>query len=303
MKHDGLLRRAGRRTRRRGCGRSGASRGSSSAGPARGSAPRPPATAPPSSSTTASPSRRPHVGTPSRSTRTIAWAWLMSRECIHSTVATSSVMVPPVASVESDFDGVQPIQAASVVSLAYDRIRALILSGDVAPGHAARAGRPRRAARRLAHAGPRGAAPPDRRGARRLRGPARLPRRGARARRRRAPAGGAAAARAGRRAHGRRARAPTRTSPRCEESIARERRARSGDRDPRRVARLPRPRRRGDAEPRAGHDARGAVARRGRPPAALAPPAPRRAGRTPTSRSTRRSSPRSATATATAPPR
>jgi DNA-binding GntR family transcriptional regulator len=38
------------------------------------------------------------------------------------------------ASVESDFGSVQPIQAASVVSLAYDRIRALILSGDVAPG-------------------------------------------------------------------------------------------------------------------------------------------------------------------------
>ena len=38
------------------------------------------------------------------------------------------------ASVESDFGGVQPIQAASVVSLAYDRIRTLILSGDVAPG-------------------------------------------------------------------------------------------------------------------------------------------------------------------------
>ena len=39
-----------------------------------------------------------------------------------------------VASVESDFGGVRPIQATSVVSLAYDRIRALILSGDVAPG-------------------------------------------------------------------------------------------------------------------------------------------------------------------------
>lgn len=38
------------------------------------------------------------------------------------------------ASVESDLGGVQRIQAASVVSLAYDRIRALILSGDVAPG-------------------------------------------------------------------------------------------------------------------------------------------------------------------------
>jgi DNA-binding GntR family transcriptional regulator len=43
-------------------------------------------------------------------------------------------MFCPVASVESDFGGVQPIQAASVVSLAYDRIRTLILSGDVAPG-------------------------------------------------------------------------------------------------------------------------------------------------------------------------
>ena len=37
-------------------------------------------------------------------------------------------------SVESDFGGMQRIQAASVVSLAYERIRALILSGDVAPG-------------------------------------------------------------------------------------------------------------------------------------------------------------------------
>ena len=38
------------------------------------------------------------------------------------------------ASVDSGFDGVQPVQAASVVSLAYERIRTLILSGDVAPG-------------------------------------------------------------------------------------------------------------------------------------------------------------------------
>jgi DNA-binding GntR family transcriptional regulator len=38
-----------------------------------------------------------------------------------------------VSSLDSEFD-VQPIHAASVVSLAYDRIRALILSGDVAPG-------------------------------------------------------------------------------------------------------------------------------------------------------------------------
>src|SRR4051812_49147053 len=30
--------------------------------------------------------------------------------------------------------GMQPIQASSVVTLAYERIRALILSGDVAPG-------------------------------------------------------------------------------------------------------------------------------------------------------------------------
>ena len=42
-------------------------------------------------------------------------------------------MFRAVASVDSDFD-VQPIQAASVVSLAYDRIRSLILSGDVPPG-------------------------------------------------------------------------------------------------------------------------------------------------------------------------
>jgi DNA-binding GntR family transcriptional regulator len=34
----------------------------------------------------------------------------------------------------SGTQNVQPIQAASVVSLAYDRIRSLILSGDVAPG-------------------------------------------------------------------------------------------------------------------------------------------------------------------------
>ena len=43
-------------------------------------------------------------------------------------------MFSAMASVGSDFGGVQPIQAASVVSLAYDRIRTLILSGDVAPG-------------------------------------------------------------------------------------------------------------------------------------------------------------------------
>ena len=55
------------------------------------------------------------------------------RECIHSTVASQAVIVRPVAGVENELS-VQPIQASSVVSLAYDRIRALILSGDVAPG-------------------------------------------------------------------------------------------------------------------------------------------------------------------------
>jgi DNA-binding GntR family transcriptional regulator len=38
-----------------------------------------------------------------------------------------------VSGAQNELD-VKPIQAASVVSLAYDRIRALILSGDVAPG-------------------------------------------------------------------------------------------------------------------------------------------------------------------------
>lgn len=43
-------------------------------------------------------------------------------------------MVLAVSTVEPrDFE-MQPIQASSVVSLAYDRIRTLILSGDVAPG-------------------------------------------------------------------------------------------------------------------------------------------------------------------------
>ena len=201
-------------------------------------------------------------------------------------------MSRPVASVESDFDGVQPIQAASVVSLAYDRIRTLILSGDVAPG--TRLGQVDLAERLGV------SRTPVREALRRLTGEGLVDFEDQRGFRVAALAlddvvrrlevrlllePGAARMAA--------ERATDEDLAALEESIARERTRAQRDRHPRRLARLPRARRRGDAEPRDGRRrSRGCGSSRSAAGCSRAA-RPRRAGRTPTSRSTRRSSPRS----------
>ena len=103
-------------------------------------------------------------------------------------------------------------RSTSVVDLAYERIRELVLDGEIAPG--ARLAQVELAERlgHLAYARPRGAAAAERRGPRRLQPQPRLPRRRPRARRGPAPAGGPAPARAGHRPTGRRA--PHRRRPR-----------------------------------------------------------------------------------------
>src|SRR3954447_11090171 len=89
----------------------------------------------PESSTTRSPSLRPHSGAPSCSTRTArcsranSMLGMYTFECVRA-------MMPPMSLQPSPTTGAYggPLGAQSVVDRAYERIRALILDGDVLPG-------------------------------------------------------------------------------------------------------------------------------------------------------------------------
>ena len=171
---------------------------------------------------------------------------LMRHECIHSNgFVQYSARIPWKRSPQPDH-----IRADSVVDLAYERIRAMIDSGEIPPG--ARLGQVelaeqlgisrtpvREALRRLTGEG-----------LAEFRAQPRLPRREPEHRRRPAPAGGPLAARAGDRAAGRRA--PHRCRPRAARCGDRGRGGGDdADRRPRREPRLPPRDRDRDRQPRA----------------------------------------------------
>src|SRR5215203_5754619 len=85
----------------------------------------------PESSTTSAPSRRPQTGSPASSTRT--------RRCVSAVgmAHNVSILFEGCQALNSNnvFIIVSPmLQIDSVVDLAYERIRQLVLSGEIAPG-------------------------------------------------------------------------------------------------------------------------------------------------------------------------
>src|SRR3954470_22246335 len=89
----------------------------------------------PSSRTNSPPSRRPSAGEPSTRTRTRRWPAEVDIGRMYpiDNRRSSRYDRPVPAGHDAELD-VAPIQASSVVSLAYERIRALILTGDIPPG-------------------------------------------------------------------------------------------------------------------------------------------------------------------------
>src|SRR4051812_20492626 len=92
----------------------------------------------PESSTIWSPSLSPHAGDPScrtrtaRCSRTNSMPGMYTFECVRAMMPSMSAQPSPTTPMSGAYGG--PLRADSVVDRAYERIRALILDGDVLPG-------------------------------------------------------------------------------------------------------------------------------------------------------------------------